>query len=100
MGRRSRRTFTPAFKAQVILEFPSEQRSSAELCRELPPQSSFLATWKDMALSGLPPSSRREEQRGPEQSHIAELEQLVSCQMLELEIVNKASRRLPGTAGI
>jgi transposase-like protein len=54
MGRRSRRTFTPSFKAQVILELLSEQRSSAELCRELPPQSSFLPTWKDMALSGLP----------------------------------------------
>ena len=36
MGLRSRRTFTPAFKAQVVLELLSEQRSSAELCRELP----------------------------------------------------------------
>jgi hypothetical protein len=35
MGPPSRRTFTPAFKAQVFLELLSEQRSSAELCREL-----------------------------------------------------------------
>ena len=64
------------------------------------PQSSFLPTWKDTALSGLPSLFQREEQRGPEQSHIAELEQPVGRQMLELEIVNKSLRRLPGTAGI
>ena len=37
-----------------------------------PPQSSFLPTWKDTTLSRLPSFFQREDQRGPEQSHIAE----------------------------
>ena len=66
----------------------------------VPPQSSFLPPWKGTVLSLQLSLFSREEQRGPEQSHIAELEQLVGRQMLELEIVNKSLRRLPGTAGI
>jgi hypothetical protein len=59
------------------------------------PQSSFRPTWKDTALSGLPSLFQREEQRGPEQSHIAELEQFVGRQTLELEIVNKSPQVTP-----
>jgi hypothetical protein len=36
-----------------------------------------------------------EEQRGPEQSHIAKLEYLVGRQTLELEIVNKSLQAAP-----
>ena len=54
-----------------------------------PPQSSCRLTWKDSALSSLPALFPREEQRGPEQSHIAELDRLVGRQALELEIANK-----------
>ena len=64
----------------------------------VPPRSSFRPTWKDTALSGLPALLQREEQRGPEQSHIVELEQLVGRQMLELEIVNKM-KMLPSQVG-
>jgi hypothetical protein len=64
-----------------------------------PPQSSFRPTWKDTALSGLPSPFRREEQRGQEQSHIAELEQLVGRQTLELEIVFRRQGRAPGRPG-
>ena len=89
MGRWSRRTFTPAFKAQVVLELLSEQRSSAELSAG----SSSVVHSPDLeghGLSGLPSLWRRGEQRGPERSHIAELEQLVGRQTLELEIVNRS----------
>jgi hypothetical protein len=60
-----------------------------------PPQSTFLPTWKDTALSGLPSLFQKEEQRGPEQSHIVELDQLVGRQTLELEIVNKILQTAP-----
>jgi hypothetical protein len=53
----------------------------------------------DTTLSALPSLFEREEQRGPEQSHVAELEQLVSRQTLGLEIVNKSLQAAPGTAG-
>jgi hypothetical protein len=64
-----------------------------------PPQSSFRRTWKDTALSGLPSLCKREEQRGSEQSHIAELEQLVRRQTRELEIVNKSLQAAPRDCG-
>ena len=83
MRRRSRRPFTPPFKAKVILELRSEQRSSAELCAG----SSSVVHSPDLeghGLSGLPSLFQSEQKRGPEQSYIAELEQLVGRQTLDL----------------
>jgi hypothetical protein len=73
----------------------AEQRSSAELCRELLP---FLLTWEDAILSGQPNLFQRVELCGPEQSHIAELE-LVGRQTLELEIANKSLQAAPWDRG-
>ena len=64
-----------------------------------PPRSSFRPTWKVTAPSSLPSLVQSVEQRGPEQSHIAELEQLVGRQTLELEIVNKSLEAAPGDRG-
>jgi len=98
MPRRKRRNFTPGFKAQMVLELISGQRSSAELCREHLLSPSLLATWKDTVLQGLPSLFQGDEHRGLEQTRITELEQLVGRQTLELEILKKASRLLPGPA--
>jgi transposase-like protein len=96
MPRRTRRSFTPDFKAQLILELISGQRSPADLCRQHQLSSSLLATWKDTALEGLPTLFQGEERRTQEQTRIAELEQVLGRQTLELEILKKASRLLPG----
>jgi len=98
MPRRTRRNFTPEFKAQVVLQLISGQRSSAELCREHLLSPSLLATWKDTVLDGLSSLFQGDEQRCQEHGRIAELEQLVGRQTLDLEILKKASRLLPGTA--
>ena len=63
------------------------------------PQSPFLLTWEDTAPSGLPSLFQSEQKRGPEQSYIAELEQLVGRQTLELEIVNKSLQAAPCDRG-
>jgi hypothetical protein len=47
----------------------------------------------------MPSLFQREEQRGPEQLHIAELEQLFGRQSLELEIVNKSLQAAPWDRG-
>lgn len=98
MARRRRRVFTPAFKAEVVRELLTGKRSQAELCREHQLSPSLLALWKDTALEHLAVLFQGEEQRDPEQARIAELEQLAGRQALELEILKKASRLLPGTA--
>ena len=97
MPRRTRRNFTPGFKAQVVLQLISGQRSSAELCREHLLSASLLTTWKETVLDGLPSLFQGNDQRGQEQTRIAELEQLIGRQALDLEILKKASRLLPGT---
>lgn len=73
------------------------KRSQAELCREHQLSPSLLALWKDTALERLQVLFQGEEQRAPEQTRIAELEQLAGRQALELEILKKVSRLLPGT---
>jgi transposase len=98
MPRRTRRAFPPTFKAEVVRDLLSGKRSSAELCREHQLSPSLLALWKDTALERLPLLFQGEEQRDPAQARIAELEQLAGRQALELEILKKASRLLPGTA--
>jgi len=98
MPRRTRRNFTAEFKTQVVLELISGQRSSAELCREHLLSPSLLATWKDTVLDGLPSLFQGDAQRDHEHARIAELEQLLGRQTLELEILKKASRLLPGPA--
>jgi len=96
MPRRLRRKFTAAFKAEVVRELLTGKRSAAELCREHQLSASLLALWKESALERLPALFQAEEERDPRQARIADLEQLVGRQALELEVLKKASRLLPG----
>ena len=97
MPRRARRSFPAEFKTQVVLDLITGRRTQAELCREHQLSPSLLALWKDTALERLPQLFREAEQRDPQQVRIAELEQLVGRQALELELLKKASRLLPGS---
>lgn len=96
MGKRTRRVFTPQFKAEVVLELITGQKSAAELCREHQLSSSLLTLWKQTYLDRLPVVFQPDEQHSAELTRIAELEQLVGRQALELEVLKKAHRRLPG----
>src|SRR5215831_1020104 len=101
MPRRARRRFTPEFKAQVVLDLLRGERSQAELCRLHQLSPSLLALWKDAFLERLPLVFQADERRSQDQQRIADLEQLVGRQALELEILKKASRLMsgPATAG-
>src|SRR5215211_7229858 len=96
MARRARRSFTPQFKAQVVLELITGQKSAAELCRAHQLSSNLLALWKQTYLDRLPVVFQAEEQRSAESARIAELERLVGRQALELEVLKKASGLLSG----
>lgn len=98
MPRRARRSFTPEFKAQVVLDLLRGERSQAELCRLHQLSASLLALWKDAFLERLPLVFQADEQRSQEQQRIAELERLVGRQALELEILKKASGLMNGSA--
>jgi transposase-like protein len=98
MPRRTRRTFTPEFKVQVVLELLTGQRSQAELCRQHQLSPSLLTLWKDTLLERLPLLFQEDARLDQQHARVAELEQLVGRQALELEILKKASRLLPGNA--
>ena len=50
---RRRRSFTPQFKAQVLLEVLSGQRSASESARQHKLKPGLISRWKDIALEGL-----------------------------------------------
>ncbi len=58
MPKRCRRSFTPQFKAQVVLEVLSGLKSQAEVARQHKLKPELIARWKDLALEGWSPSSR------------------------------------------
>jgi len=90
------RRFCPAdFKAKVVLELLSGAASQAELCRKHNLKPQLLADWKATVLERLP-SVFQDNTQASQQQRVAELEQLVGRQTLELEILKKASRMLPG----
>ena len=96
MARRARRSFTPQFKAQVVLELITGQKSPAELCRAHQLSPNLLTLWKQTYLERLPVVFQAEEQRSAESARVAELERLVGRQALELEVLKKASGLLSG----
>ncbi len=69
-----RRSFSPEFKAQVVLELLSGTKSSAELCRQHQLSSQLLAQWKAAFLERAAVVFMSEEQRSQEAVRIAELE--------------------------
>jgi transposase len=98
MPRSKRRNFTADFKAQVVLDLLSGRSSQAELCRKHRLSPSLVTLWKETFHERLAVVFQSDEQARQQQARVAELEQLVGRQALELEILKKASRLLPGSA--
>jgi transposase len=96
MPRRARRTFTPEFKAEVVLALLRGEQSHAELCRLHQLSPGLLSLWKQTFLDRLSLVFQSDERREREDQRIADLEQLVGRQALELEVLKKASRLLNG----
>jgi transposase-like protein len=95
---RTRRSFSPQFKAQTVLDLLTGAANQAEVCRQHQLSPALVARWKATVLEQLHRLFDEDSQPSPEQTRITELEQLVGRQALELEILKKASRMLPGPA--
>jgi transposase-like protein len=93
---RTRRTFSAQFKAQTVLDLLSGVSNQAEICRKHNLSPQLLARWKATVVDQVHSLFEEDNQPSPEQARISELEQLVGRQALELEILKKASRILPG----
>ena len=65
-----RRTFTPEFKAQVVLEELSGVKDKAEICREHQLRPQVFARWKAEFLERAPEIFATQPSRGDEQARI------------------------------
>jgi len=86
-----RRTFTPEFKARVVLEELTGVKEKAEILREHRLSRQVFARWRQEFLERAPEIFATEQSRGDEQERIAELERMVGRLAMELEVSKKAS---------
>ena len=91
---RTRRQFTPEFKARVVLDILTGVQSQAEACRKHGLSPNLLALWKTTFLERAHLVFDSGATRSAEEARIAELEQVLGRMTLENEILKKASSRL------
>jgi len=89
-----RRTFTPALKAQVVLEVLTGAKTAAQVCREHGLKDPLLSHWKQEFLERAPQVFENGQAQERQDARVAELERLVGRLTLQLEIAKKASRLL------
>jgi transposase-like protein len=93
---RPRRSFPSEFKAQIVLQLLTGDATQAELCRKHNIKPQLLDHWKDAVIERMHMLFDVNDEAALLHVRIAELEQLVGRQALEIEILKKASRMLPG----
>lgn len=93
---RPKRSFPADLKAQVVLQLLTGAASQAELCRKHNLKPQLVSHWKDAVVERMHMLFDVNDETAILHVRIAELEQLVGRQALEIEILKKASRMLPG----
>ena len=89
----TRRKFTPEFKARVVLEMLTEQKSAAQASREYGIKDSVLSRWKQEFIERSPQLFEAAGSNyGDSEQRIAELERMIGRLAMELEMAKKASR--------
>ena len=91
MAKRKRRTFTPEFKAEVVVEALRGESSQAELCRRHNLSEDQVSKWKQQFLENAATVFAPTDQQSNEAAErIAHLEQLVGRLTVALDIPKKA----------
>ena len=92
MAKRKRRSFTPEFKAEVVLEALSGESSQAEVCRRHNLSEDQLSKWKQQLVENAASLFASTDKQSSEVAErIAHLEQLVGRLTVALDIQKKAS---------
>ena len=94
---RTRRTFSSEFKAKVVLQLISGQKSLSEICRKHRLNQQMVSRWKTEFLQNAPSVFESKKGYSAEQQRIAELEQVLGRKTMELEIAKKAFNILEQT---
>lgn len=94
-----RRTFTAAFKAEVVLQMLSGAKTQAELCREHELAPQLLLQWKQTFQQNAAAVFALSEPNTAEATRIAALEGALGRATLENDILKKASGLLSRKRG-
>ncbi len=89
-----RRKFTPEFKARVMLEMLTEQKSAAQVSREYGIKDSVLSRWKQEFIERSPKLFEQGAAKDERDQRIAELERMIGRLAMELEMAKKVSSYL------
>jgi transposase len=89
-----KRTYTPEFKARVVLEIISQQKSLAQASREHGVRDSVISRWKQELIDRSPQVFENGKVRDERDQRIAELERMIGRLAMELEISKKVSNVL------
>jgi transposase-like protein len=90
-----RRSFTPAFKAQVALQALRGEKSQAALCREHNLSPDLICRWKQTLEEQAQEIFSQTARSDASAERLAELERLVGQLTLELSAAKKLSSILP-----
>ena len=88
---KKRRVFKPEFKARVILEILTQQKSVAQASREHGIKDTILSRWKQEFVERSPQVFERGGSEDDRDQRIAELERMVGRLAMELEMAKKVS---------
>ncbi len=99
MPQKKHRTFTAAFKAEVVWELISGHKNAAELCREHELSATLLQNGKDTFLQNAQRAFPSRKEHSPDVAHIADLERTLGQATLENAILKKASSLLNQNRG-
>lgn len=96
-----RRKFTGEYKAKLVLEMLSGQRSMADIARKEGIKDTLLHEWRSEFIRNAAqvfgaPQAQAEQEQG---NRVAELEQVIGRLTIENEALKKASRWLNGMSG-
>jgi len=89
-----RRRYIPEFKARVVLEIISQQKSLSQASREYGIRDLVLSRWKQEFIERSPQVFEQGQIRDERERRIAELERMVGRLAMELGISKKASSLL------
>ncbi len=89
-----RRSFTPEFKARVVLEILVEGKSMAQASRDYGIKDSVLSRWKQEFIERSPEVFEPNSKTADQDRRIAEPERMVGKLAMELEMAKKVSNHL------
>ena len=88
---KKRRVFKPEFKARVVLEILTQQKSVAQASREYGIKDTILSRWKQEFVERSPRVFEKGGVEDDRDQHIAELERMVGRLAMEFEMSKKVS---------